>query len=134
MTVLTAPSWSAPLGASELAGILSKLREWIPYDGEAVLDDVGAVLDDVLPPQEVLADLAVRLCGHLARLADIAVATKAGQEDLEAARLVRQARAVCAQQASVARVPSVGQLRRLAWAVNELLERLTVLGCLRETP
>ncbi|MFG2546492.1 DUF6415 family natural product biosynthesis protein [Streptomyces sp. NPDC048594] len=132
MTVLSAPSWAAPLGASELAGVLSKLRRWAPYDGEAVLDDVGAVLDDVLPPQDVLGDLAVRLCGHLARLADIAVATDAGQEDLEAERLVQQARAVCAQQASVARVPSVGQLRRLAWAVNELLERLTVLGCLRE--
>ncbi|MEU8606262.1 DUF6415 family natural product biosynthesis protein [Streptomyces parvulus] len=121
------------MGASELAGVLTKLRRWTPYDGETVLDDVGAVLDDVLPPQDVLAELAVRLCGHLARLADIAVAAEAGQEDLEADRLIRRARAVCAQQASVARVPAVGQLRRLAWAVNELLERLTVLGCLRET-
>ncbi|MET8905740.1 DUF6415 family natural product biosynthesis protein [Streptomyces sp. NPDC004538] len=133
MTVLTTPSWSWPLGPSELAGVLTKLRQWTPYDGEMVLDDVGAVLDDVLPPQDVLGDLAVRLCGHLARLADIAVATEAGQADLEAERLVRQARAVCAQQASVGRVPTVGQLRRLAWAVNELQERLTVLGCLRET-
>ncbi|WP_432101084.1 DUF6415 family natural product biosynthesis protein [Streptomyces sp. WAC 04229] len=133
MTVLTGPAWSWPLGPSELAGVLTKLRQWNPYDGETVLDDVGAVLDDVLPPQDVLADLAVRLSGHLARLADISVATEAGQEDLDTARLVRQARAVCAEQASVARVPSVGQLRRLAWAVNELLERLTVLGCLRAT-
>ncbi|MFF0706231.1 DUF6415 family natural product biosynthesis protein [Streptomyces tendae] len=89
-------------------------------------------MDDVLPHRDLLADLAVRLSGHLARLADIAVATEAGQEDLEAERLIRQARAVCAQQAPVARVPAVGQLRRLAWAVNELLECLTVLGCLRE--
>lgn len=132
MTVLTAPSWPAPLGPSELAGVLTKLRQWTPYDGDTVLDDVGAVLDDVLPPRDLLADLAVRLHGHLARLADIAVATEADQADLEAARLIRQARAVCAQQASVAHVPTVGQLRRLAWAVNELLERLTVIGCLRE--
>ncbi|MFD5806722.1 DUF6415 family natural product biosynthesis protein [Streptomyces sp. NPDC127020] len=133
MTVLTAPSWSPPLGPSELAGVLTKLRQWTPYDGEAVLDDVGAVLDDVLPPPNVLADLAVRLSGHLARLADIAVATEAGQADPDADRLIRQARAVCAQQASVTQVPTMGQLRRLAWAVNELQERLTVLGCLRET-
>ncbi|WND39988.1 DUF6415 family natural product biosynthesis protein [Streptomyces sp. BB1-1-1] len=133
MTVLTAPSWSAPLAPSELADVLTKLRQWTPYDGEAVLDDVGAVLDDVLPPRDLLADLAVRLRGHLARLADIAVATEADQADHEAKRLVRQARAVCAQQAPVAHAPTVGQLRRLAWAVNELLERLTVLGCLRET-
>lgn len=132
VTVLTAPSWSAPLGPSELAGVLTKLRQWTPYDGETVLDDVGAALDDVLPPQDLLADLAVRLRGHLAQLADIAVATEAGQEDLEADRLIQQARAVCAQQAPVAHVPTVGQLRRLAWAVNELLERLTDLGCLRE--
>ncbi|MEW2267236.1 DUF6415 family natural product biosynthesis protein [Streptomyces sp. NPDC047853] len=79
----------------------------------------------------MLAALAVRLSGHLARLADIAVASEADQEDLEAERLVQQARAVCAQRRSVAQVPTVGQLRRLAWAVNELLERLTALGCLR---
>nr|WP_272924199.1 DUF6415 family natural product biosynthesis protein [Streptomyces sp. SID5789] len=109
------------------------MRQWTPYDGEAVLDDVGAVLDDVLPPQDVLADLAMRLSGHLARLADIAVATEAGQADPDADRLIRQARAVCAQQASVTQVPTMGQLRRLAWAVTELQERLTVLGCLRET-
>ncbi|MER7779982.1 DUF6415 family natural product biosynthesis protein [Streptomyces sp. NPDC096191] len=88
MTVSTAPSWSAPLGPSELAGVLTKLRQSTPYDGEAVLDDIGAVLDDVLPPRDLLADLAVRLSGHLARLADIAIATKAGQADLEAGRLI----------------------------------------------
>lgn len=132
MTVSTAPSWTSPPAPSELANVLAKIRQWTPYDGDALLEDVGAVLDDVVPREEELEDHARRLGGHLMRLVDIAVAAEAGQDDQEADRLIRQAREVRALKMPGGHLPAVGYLRRMAWSVNELLERLAVVGHLKE--
>ncbi|CAL9326612.1 DUF6415 family natural product biosynthesis protein [Streptomyces sp. SudanB91_2054] len=134
MTALaTAPTWTPPLDSSELADVLAKIRQWVPYDGDALLDDVGAVLDDVVPREEELEDHAQRLRGHLMQLVDIAVAQEADQSDPEADRLIRQARDVRAQELPGDHMKAVGHLRRMAWSVNELLERLAALRCVKET-
>ncbi|MFF0698335.1 DUF6415 family natural product biosynthesis protein [Streptomyces tendae] len=133
MTALaTVPSWAPPLDSAELADVLDKIRRWIPYDGDALLEDVGAVLDDVVPREEELEDHAQRLRGHLMRLVDIAVAQEADQSDPEAIRLIRLARDVRALDLPGDHMKAVGHLRRMAWTVNELLERLVDLRCIKE--
>ncbi|MEU3734536.1 DUF6415 family natural product biosynthesis protein [Streptomyces sp. NPDC033538] len=130
MTTLAVPPWTPPLDSSELADVLAGLRRWTPFDGDAVLKDVGVVLDDVAPREE--EDCALRLVGHLVTLVDIAVASNTGQQDTEAGLLVQRDRGMRATQAPDGYWQAVAYLRRLAWSVNELLERLTVTGCIRE--
>ncbi|WP_217245361.1 DUF6415 family natural product biosynthesis protein [Streptomyces sp. AC602_WCS936] len=80
----------------------------------------------------VSVDHAQRLRGHLMGLVDIAVAQEAGQSDPEALRLIWQARDVRAQELPGDHMRAVGHLRRMAWCVNELLERLAALRCVKE--
>lgn len=94
----TTDRWMPPLDAQALAGVLVKVRQWTPFDGEALLDDVGAVLDDVVPREEDLEEHAWRLRGHLMQLVNIALAAEAGHKDIEADRLIRHARDVRAQE------------------------------------
>ncbi|AWW43178.1 DUF6415 family natural product biosynthesis protein [Streptomyces cadmiisoli] len=124
--------WTPPLVPEDLADVLAKARQWTPFDGEGLLDDVGAVLDDVVPLEEDLEDHARRLRGHLMRLVDIAIAAEVGQKDVEADRLIRQARDLRAHDLPGDHRQAVGQLRRMAWSVNELLERLAAIKCLKE--
>ncbi|MFB7739944.1 DUF6415 family natural product biosynthesis protein [Streptomyces sp. NPDC056112] len=124
--------WTPPLEADALAALLSKVQQWTPFDGDALLDDVGAVLDDVVPPKEDLDVLAQRLRGHLMQLVNIAVTSEAGDKDPEADRLIRQAHTVRAEAMPDDPRRAVGHLRRLGWTVNELLERLVAANCLRE--
>jgi hypothetical protein len=126
------PTWAPPLGPEALASVLAKVQRWSPLDGDALLDDVGAVLDNVTPPEDELEDLAQRLRGHLMQLVDIAVAAEADQKDEEAGRLIQQAHTVRAEDMPGHHRQAVGHLRRMAWSVNELLERLSVLKCLKE--
>ncbi|WP_369228858.1 DUF6415 family natural product biosynthesis protein [Streptomyces sp. R21] len=114
-----------------LKAVLDKVREWTPYDGDALLDDVGAVLDYQLPPEELHDELAQRLRGHLMQLVDIAVGANADQDDEAANRLIQQARAVRSQEMPDDHWKAVGHLRRMAWTANELLERLVATKCLR---
>ncbi|MFE0865957.1 DUF6415 family natural product biosynthesis protein [Streptomyces rochei] len=132
MTALVIPSWTPPLESSELAGVLARLQQWTPFDGDAVLEDVGVALDDVAPREEEVEACAARLDGHLAKLVDIAVASGAGQEDADAGLLVRRAQDVRKVQVSDSCWSAVAHLRRLAWSVNELLDYLAATGCIRE--
>lgn len=132
MIALTAPSWTPPMDSAEPADVLAGLRRWTPFDGDALFEDVGAVLDDVVPGAAELEDHAQRLRGHLMRLVDIAVAQEAGQSDPEVQRLIRQARDVRAQELPGGHMNAVGHLRRMAWSVNELLERLAALRRVKE--
>lgn len=120
------------MDADALRATVDRIRRWEPYDGDALLDDVGAVMDDVTPRQEDLDALAQRLHGHLTQLVGIAVATEADQKDAEARRLTQQARTVCAEDMPGDYTKAVGRLRRMAWSVNELLERLIALKYLKE--
>lgn len=103
-----------------------------PQNGEALLDDVAAALDEAIPAEERIDELAQRLRGHLMQLVNIAVA--AGAEDDEAtAQLIAQARTIRSVRAPGDHWKAVGHLRRMGWTVNELLERLVSTKCLRET-
>jgi hypothetical protein len=115
-----------------LETVLTKVRGWQPFHGESLLDDVGAVLDDVTPAVEALDDHDLRLRGHLIQLVAIAVATEADQKDPKAEQLIERARRLRAEAMPGDRLQAVGHLRRMAWAVNELRERLGAIKCLRE--
>lgn len=114
-----------------LTALLEAVRAWTPLDGDALLDDVGAVLDNVVPGEDDVEELAERLRGHLMRLVAIAVASEAG-EDEQAAALIDRAREIRAEDMPGNHHRAVGHLRRMAWALNELLERLGTLQCLKE--
>jgi hypothetical protein len=120
-----------PADAETLSALLVAVRAWRPFDGGALLDDVGAVLDDVIPDEDGIEDAAERLRGHLMQLVDIAVAAGADQDDAAAA-LIAQAREVRVEDVPGDHWRAVGHLRRMAWTVNELLERLAVTGCLKD--
>jgi hypothetical protein len=119
--------WSPPLEGEVLGELLTKLRNWQPLDGEALLDDVAAALDDIHPDEAGTAELVQRLCGHLARLTDIAVAAKADRHDAHTAALVQRGRVL----RSVDTVAAY-HLRRVGWVTNELLEALVAAKCLKE--
>ncbi|MET7746504.1 DUF6415 family natural product biosynthesis protein [Streptomyces sp. NPDC005385] len=125
--------WEPPLDVEALTSVLAACRAWSPLDGETILDDVGAVLDDVVPPEEALDEHALRLRGHLMQLIAIATAAEAGQKDTDAARLIERGRQVRAEELPGDHRQSVGHLRRMAWVVNELHERLGEIACIRET-
>lgn len=124
--------WTPPLDGEALHTVLDKVRRWRPFDGDALLDDVGAVLDDCIPAEEHVDELAQRLRGHLIRLVTIAVAAEAEQRDETAARLIERARTMSAEDMPGDRWKAVGHLRRMGWAVNELHDRLVAIRCLKE--
>ncbi|MGP4089119.1 DUF6415 family natural product biosynthesis protein [Streptomyces sp. KR55] len=121
----------APADEDTLTTLLAAMQAWTPFDGDALLDDVGTVLDDVMPREEDAEELAERLRGHLMRLVDIAVANEAGEDD-QAAELIGRAREVRAEEMPGDYWQAIGHLRRMAWTVNELLERLVAIKCLKE--
>lgn len=125
-------TWTPPLDPDALHSVLTKVRQWQPFDGDALLHDVGVALDDCIPPEEQVDGLAQRLRGHLMRLVDIAVAAEAEQRGTEAAQLIEQARTVRSEDLPGDHWKAVGQLRRMSWTVNELLERLVATRCLKE--
>jgi hypothetical protein len=131
VTASAAPSWKPTLGPSGLTSVLTKLRHWTGYDGDAVLDDVGMVLDDVVPRVEDVEDHAACLRKHLHRLVHVAVATGTCQGVAEAHLLIQHAQEVCALDLPGGYLPAVGHLRRLAWAVNELHDLLVALHALK---
>lgn len=125
------PAWTPPLDSGALHDLLERVRNWQPFDGCALLDDVAAAMDDVPPPEEGTAQLAQRLRGHLARLVTIAAASEAGQ-DTTAAQLALQARTLQTEPWPRERRAATAHLRRLGWTANELHVRLTALCCLQE--
>lgn len=91
------PAWRPPLNSDQLTAVLAKLHGWRPFDGGALLDDIGAVLDDVPPAENDLKAPAERLDRHLVQLVDIAVASQAGRWDESARALIGQGRALRAE-------------------------------------
>ncbi|MFF8574007.1 DUF6415 family natural product biosynthesis protein [Streptomyces sp. NPDC015408] len=125
--------WRPPLDADGLATVLARLQVWQPYDGEALLDDVGDALDDVVPADGAVADIVARLDAHLVQLVDIAVASEAVDKDATVRAQVDNARRLLVEPIPEDRQQAVGHLRRLAWSVHELAEELAALRCLRGT-
>lgn len=125
------PCTTATLDVETLTEVLEKVRQWTPFDGGTLLDDVAAALDDVPPTEEDTEELAERLRGHLMRLVTIAVAAEA-EEDTAAAQLIERARALRVEDLPGGRWKAVAHLRRLGWTANELHDRLAVIRCLKE--
>ncbi|CAL9657482.1 hypothetical protein SUDANB21_06845 (plasmid) [Streptomyces sp. enrichment culture] len=125
------PAWTPPLDSTALHDLLERVRDWQPFDGCALLDDVAAVLDDVPPSEGDAVQLAERLRGHLARLVTIAVASEA-EQDTAAAQLVLRARTLHADSLPRGRQAAMAHLRRLGWTANELHDRLVAIRCLKE--
>lgn len=126
-----AQPWEPPLDRAVLETVLARVRQWQPFDGGALLDDVAATLDDVIPEENV-EEIAQRLRGHLMQLVTIAVAAEEDQRDTTAAQLIGQARTLHADDVPGDHWKAIGYLRRMGWIVNELLERLVATRCLKE--
>ncbi|MFD0229293.1 DUF6415 family natural product biosynthesis protein [Streptomyces hirsutus] len=121
--------WVPPLPYDELETLRNKIRAWRPFDGEALLDDVAVALDDVLPAEEDIEEIAQRLRGHLTQLVTIALAAEEDQRDATSAQLIEQARTLRAEDVPGDHWKAIGHLRRMGWTVNELLERLVAVRC-----
>ncbi|MFF3730199.1 DUF6415 family natural product biosynthesis protein [Streptomyces sp. NPDC002476] len=140
-TASAVPRWDHPVRQADqpfdpdrLRWMLSKVQTWQPYVDGALLDDLAAVLDDYVPSEDEVEVLATRMRGHLTRLAQLAVASKADQRDQAVASLVKRARAVRPEALPGDRFRAVGYLRRMAWTLEEFLERLVENQCLKEAP
>jgi hypothetical protein len=107
---------------------LAKMRAWRPYDGDAWLDDVADALDSVAPPEDKVDEIGERLRGYLMQLVAIAVRYEAEKRDDRATSLIDRAREVREQEMPGDYLPAVSHLRRMGWAVNELLDLLVTLG------
>jgi hypothetical protein len=112
---------------------LAKIRAWNPYDGDAWLDDVADALDPVASPEDKVHELGERLRGHLMQLVAIAVRYEAEKRDERAASLIQRAREVREEEMPGDYWPAVAHLRRMGWAVNELLDLLVKFG-ITKTP
>ncbi|MFJ8863894.1 DUF6415 family natural product biosynthesis protein [Streptomyces sp. NPDC102451] len=62
---MIAHAHAVPRDPMELRRVLQKMRAWEPFDADALLDDVGAALDDV---PDMPGDPR-RAVGHLRRMA-----------------------------------------------------------------
>ncbi|WP_405653862.1 DUF6415 family natural product biosynthesis protein [Streptomyces sp. NBC_00019] len=90
------------------------------------------VLDDYTPNDEEIEDIVLRLRGHLMRLVNLAVTSKVDAQDQKVAELVTDGRTIRSEELPGGHWQAVGHVRRLAWTVNELLERLVENQCLKE--
>ncbi|MFD5521063.1 DUF6415 family natural product biosynthesis protein [Streptomyces sp. NPDC127066] len=129
------PDCVPPLHLEALETVLTKVRRWRPFDGESLLDDVGADLYSVVPTEGALDDRDLRLSDHLMQLVAIADATEAGQRDLEVEQLTEWASRLRMKAMLGNHLQAVGHLRRMTWAVSELSElseRLSAIKCSRE--
>ncbi|MFE9446457.1 DUF6415 family natural product biosynthesis protein [Streptomyces sp. NPDC006602] len=134
-----APGWDHPVRAAVppcteagLKRVLEKIQRWAPYVDALLLDDVAAVLDDYMPGVDEVDEHAQRLRGHLMRLVNLAVTVQVDERDAQVALLVEQARTVCSEDLPGDHRRAVGHVRRMAWTLNELLERLVENQCLKE--
>ncbi|MFI8194017.1 DUF6415 family natural product biosynthesis protein [Streptomyces sp. NPDC085946] len=106
------------------------LYQWEPFDGNAVLNDVANALDNVVLAEEDIEQFTQRLPSHLMGMVTIGIAGEA-ERDAAAAQLIAQVRALSDQDVLGDHQAAVGHLRRMAWTVNELFDRLVAKKCLR---
>lgn len=135
------PGWSHPVRAAvppsteaDLRQILEKVQRWAPYVDGLLLDDVAAVLDDYTPIEHEVDEHAQRLRGHLMRLGHLAVVSRVAEQDEQVADLIERGRTIRAEEVPTDHRRAVGHIRRMAWTLDELLERLVAHQCLTEAP
>ncbi|MEV5880793.1 DUF6415 family natural product biosynthesis protein [Streptomyces sp. NPDC052101] len=124
-----APGWDHPVEPARLPAeaamhkALAKIRAWTPYDGDAVLDDVADALDTIATPEDRVEALGLRLRSHLMHLVGTALNYVAEEKDQPEPR-IKQARYLREQEIPGDYQQALGHLRRMGWAVNELLDLL----------
>lgn len=135
------PGWSHPVRAAVppftgagLRQILEKVQRWTPYVDGLLLDDVAVVLDDYTPTEHEVAEHAQRLRGHLMRLVQLAVVSKVAEQDEQVADFIERGRTIRTEEVPRDHRRAVGHIRRMAWMLDELLERLVAHQCLTEAP
>ncbi|KPC63139.1 hypothetical protein ADL35_48705 [Streptomyces sp. NRRL WC-3753] len=135
------PGWSHPVRAAVppfteagLRRVLKNVQRWAPYVDGLLLDDVAAVLDDYTPTEHEVDEHAQRLRGHLMRLVHLAVVSKVAEQDGQVADLIERGRTIGTEEVPPDHRRAVGHLRRTAWTLHELLERLVAHQCLTEAP
>ncbi|WP_224301104.1 DUF6415 family natural product biosynthesis protein [Streptomyces olivaceus] len=133
------PGWSHPVRAAVppfteagLRRVLEKVQRWAPYVDGLLLDDVAAVLDDYTPTEHEVEEHAQRLRGHLLRLVHLAVVSRVAETDQQTAVLVERGRTIRSEEVPTDHRRAVGHIRRMAWTLDELLERLVAHQCLTE--
>ncbi|MFD8391083.1 DUF6415 family natural product biosynthesis protein [Streptomyces sp. NPDC059680] len=114
-----------------LRAALTAVRTWKPYDGDALLDDAGDVLDTVAPSEERVEELGQRLRGDLMQLVGIATTFEAEKQDPRAVQRIGSARRSIQAEMPGDYGRAVSHLRRMGWAVQELLELLVEIGCVK---
>ncbi|MFG3133619.1 DUF6415 family natural product biosynthesis protein [Streptomyces tendae] len=131
--------WSHPVRAAVppfteagLRRVLEKVQRWAPYVDGLLLDDVAAVLDDYTPTEHEVEEHAQRLRGHLLRLVHLAVVSRVAGTDQQTAVLVERGLTIRSEELPTDHRRAVGHIRRMAWALDELLERLVAHQCLTE--
>ncbi|MFF8399833.1 DUF6415 family natural product biosynthesis protein [Streptomyces sp. NPDC016172] len=133
-----APRWDHPVAPARLPQqraveeALAKIRAWNPYDGDAWLDDVADALDDVPPAEDKVDDLALCLRGHLMQLVSIAISREADKRDERVTPLIARAREARESELPGDYPKAINHLRRMGWAVNELLDVLVEIGTLKQ--
>ncbi|MFC9280847.1 DUF6415 family natural product biosynthesis protein [Streptomyces collinus] len=135
-----APGWNHPVRPSDhhrfdpdrLRWVLGKVQQWTPYVDGLLLDDIAHVLDDYTLTEAEVDDSALRLRGHLMRLVNLADTAQVTEQDERVNELVAQARTVRAEELPNDHRRAVGHVRRMAWTLEELLERLVANQCLKE--
>ncbi len=120
--------WKPPVDVETLARILAAFRDWDPLDWDTIFEDLAAVLGQETPEHYELVGLADRLHSTLFRLVSIASAGHAYEEDQEAVVLIKRARTLDSEELPDDRWKALGHVRRLGWATNELMERLSQTG------
>ncbi|WP_338675982.1 DUF6415 family natural product biosynthesis protein [Streptomyces sp. SCSIO 30461] len=132
------PRWTHPVGPAQPANraaveeALAKIRAWSPYDGDAWLDDVADALDSVPPAEEEIEELGQRLRGHLMQLVSIALNGEAERRDERAFSRIHRACGVREEEMPGDYGPALALLRRMGWAVNELLDLLVEIGAVKK--
>lgn len=122
--------WSPPLNSEGLARIASLLRQVKPV--EAIVDDIGDVLGEQDPRDSEFGEIAERLRGDLLRLVTIANAAGDGDGDAQVCRLLQRAHALRCEAVPDDSRQALGHVRRMAWVVNDLLERLAETNIVKE--
>ncbi|MFF2926611.1 DUF6415 family natural product biosynthesis protein [Streptomyces celluloflavus] len=112
-----------------LARVAEGLREVKPLD--EILDDIGDVLGNQAPPASECEGLNQRLRADLIRLTRIALAAKK-DKDPEVSALLQHADRLMSEDVPADYRLRLGALRRMANTANDLLERLTKTGGIKE--
>lgn len=135
------PGWNHPVRAAVppfteagLQRVLEKVQRWAPYVDGHLLDDIAAVLDDHVPAEDEVDEHAQRLRGHLMRLINLAITSRADERDGRVADLVARGRTIQSEEVPSDHRRAVGHVRKMAWTLNELLELLVANQCLTEEP